>query len=78
MLLEGAVRMRRVDGGFTDLATGLPGANSIAFTQDGKRLFMGQVFMGEGLWEIHMTGVPSDWSPNIRTDSTLFSSGRKG
>ncbi|QND44336.1 hypothetical protein HB780_00510 (plasmid) [Rhizobium lusitanum] len=56
-LLEGAVRMRTADGRIRDLATGLPGANSIALTRDGKRLFVGQVFMGEGLWEIDLAGL---------------------
>ena len=56
-LLEGTVRMRTADGRTRDLATGLPGANSIALTRDGKRLFVGQVFMGEGLWEIDLAGL---------------------
>ncbi len=56
-LLEGAVRMRTADGRMRDLATGLDGANSIALTRDGKRLFVGQVFMGEGLWEIDLAGL---------------------
>ena len=56
-LLEGKVRMRRRDGTLVDLAEGLPGANSIALTRDGTRLFMGQVFMGEGLWEIDLAGI---------------------
>jgi sugar lactone lactonase YvrE len=55
-LLEGTVRMRTADGHMLDLATGLPGANSIALTRDGKRLFVGQVFMGEGVWEIDLAG----------------------
>ena len=54
--LEGIVRMRGVDGQIKDLASGLPGVNSIAFTRDGTRLFVGQVFMGEGLWEIDLAG----------------------
>ncbi len=56
-LLEGAVRIRTTDGRVRDLATGLPGANSIGLTRDGRRLFVGQVFMGEGLWEIDLAGV---------------------
>ncbi len=56
-LLEGTVRMQTADGRTTDLATGLPGVNSIALTRDGKRLFVGQVFMGEGLWEIDLAGL---------------------
>ena len=56
-LLEGVVRIRRTDGTMHDLASGLPGVNSIALTRDGKRLFVGQVFMGEGLWEIDLSGI---------------------
>ena len=55
--LEGVVRMRNAGGQIKDLASGLPGVNSIAFTRDGQRLFVGQVFMGDGLWEIDLTGV---------------------
>ena len=54
--LEGIVRMKSVDGQVKDLASGLPGVNSIAFTRDGKRLFVGQVFMGDGMWEIDLAG----------------------
>lgn len=56
-LLEGIVRMRSADGTIRDLASGLPGVNSIMLTPDHKRLFVGQVFMGEGLWEIDLAGV---------------------
>jgi sugar lactone lactonase YvrE len=66
-LLEGKVRMRRSDGTLVDLAEGLPGANSIALTRDGTRLFMGQVFMGEGLWEIDLAGAAP---PRLVTDDT--------
>ena len=55
--MEGAVRRRLPDGSMRDLATGLPGINSIALTRDGTRLFAGQVFMGEGLWEIDLAGI---------------------
>ena len=55
--LEGIVRMRTAEGEVKDLASGLPGVNSIAFTRDGKRLFVGQVFLGEGLWEIDLAGM---------------------
>ena len=55
--MEGAVRRRYPDGSMRDLATGLPGINSIALTRDGARLFVGQVFMGEGLWEVDLTGA---------------------
>ncbi len=55
--LEGTVRMKAVDGPIKDLASDLPGVNSIAFTRDGKRLFVGQVFMGDGMWEIDLAGI---------------------
>ncbi len=55
--LEGVVRMKDVDGQIKDLASGLPGVNSIAFTRDGKRLFVGQVFMGDSMWEIDLAGI---------------------
>ena len=54
--MEGIVRMKGTDGQIKQLASGLPGANSIAFTRDGKRLFVGQVFMGDGMWEIDLAG----------------------
>ncbi len=66
-LLEGAVRMRTADGALRDLATGLAGANSIALTRDGRRLFVGQVFLGEGLWEIDLAGVAP---PRLVVDHT--------
>ncbi len=55
-VLEGSVRMRTAGGFMRELATGLPGANSIALTRDGKRLFVGQVFLGDGLWEVDLVG----------------------
>ena len=54
--LEGVVRMKNIDGEIKDLASGLPGVNSIAFSRNGKRLYVGQVFMGDGLWEIDLSG----------------------
>ncbi len=65
--MEGIVRRHRRGGGAVDLATGLPGINSIAFTRDGKRLFVGQVLMGEGLWEIDLAGAAP---PRLVTDHT--------
>lgn len=53
---EGIVRMRSADGQIKDIASGLPGVNSIAFTRDGKRLFVGEVFLGENFWEIDLIG----------------------
>ena len=65
--IEGAVRRHTPDGRATDLATGLPGINSIALTRDGKRLFAGQVFFGEGLWEIDLAGSAP---PRLVSDDT--------
>ena len=55
-LLEGVVRVRRANGAIEDLATDIPAVNSIALTRDKTRLFVGQVFKAEGLWEIDLTG----------------------
>ncbi len=66
-LMEGAVRRRSPDGSMHDLATMLPGANSIALTRDGARLFVGQVFMGEGLWEVDLAGAAP---PRLVADHT--------
>ncbi len=38
------------------LAEGFPGANSIAFKQDG-RLFFTEVFLGDALYEVDITGI---------------------
>ena len=65
--MEGAVRRRYPDGSMRDLATGLPGINSIALTRDGARLFVGQVFMGEGLWEVDLAGTAP---PRLVADHT--------
>lgn len=51
------VRSRVGDGPVTVLAKDMPGANSIAFSRDGKRLFLGQVFQGDGVWELDPKGV---------------------
>ncbi len=56
-LLEGIVRVRRKDGSIEDLASGIPAVNSIALTRDDKRLFVGQVFLAEGLFEIDLAGA---------------------
>ena len=38
------------------LAEGLPGINSIAFNQDTGKLYASQVFLGDALWEIDVSG----------------------
>ena len=47
-VLEGIVRVRQADGALRDLAQGLTGINSIAFTRDKKRLFVGESQDGKG------------------------------
>lgn len=51
----GKVHARKGEGPIRELATGLPGINSLAFKQDG-RLFATQVFLGDALYEIDLEG----------------------
>jgi sugar lactone lactonase YvrE len=51
----GKVFARSADGTITTLAENLPGANAIARSADG-RVFFTQVFMGDALWELDLTG----------------------
>lgn len=53
----GTVYTRRGAGPVEVLAKDMPGANSVAFSRDGKRLFLGQVFAGDGVWELDPAGV---------------------
>jgi sugar lactone lactonase YvrE len=53
--LQGVVRARQGDGPIRELATGLPGINSIAFDARG-RLFATQVFLGDALYELDVQG----------------------
>ena len=53
--IDGKIYARKPDGTVTMLAKGLPGINSIAWTDDG-RLFATQVFLGDALYEIDPTG----------------------
>ena len=53
---EGVVYTRRGSGPVEVLAKDLPGANSVAFSRDGKRLFLGQVFAGDAVMELDPTG----------------------
>lgn len=53
--LEGKLRCKGADGKVTVLAEGLPGINSLAFNNEG-RLFATQVFMGDALYEIDLSG----------------------
>lgn len=51
----GKVHSRTETGEIRELATGLPGINSLAFKQDG-RLFATQVFLADALYEIDVKG----------------------
>ncbi len=53
--LEGKLRCKGADGKITVLAEGLPGINSLAFNNEG-RLFATQVFLGDALYEIDLSG----------------------
>lgn len=53
--LDGKVYARKPDGTLLTLAKGLPGMNSIAWTDDG-RLFATQVFLGDALYELDPEG----------------------
>jgi sugar lactone lactonase YvrE len=53
---EGVVYTRRGTGPLEVLAKDLPGANSVAFSRDGKRLFLGQVFAGDAVSELDPAG----------------------
>ncbi|WP_293680862.1 PQQ-binding-like beta-propeller repeat protein [uncultured Phenylobacterium sp.] len=54
---DGIVYTRRGEGPVEVLAKDLPGANSVAFSRDGKRLFLGQVFAADGVWELDPAGL---------------------
>lgn len=54
--LDGKVYARKPDGTLLTLAEGLPGLNSLAWTDDG-RLFATQVFLGDALYELDPTGT---------------------
>lgn len=51
----GKVFARGADGRIVTLAEGVPGANAIARSRDG-RVFFSQVFMGDALWELDLSG----------------------
>ena len=53
--LLGKIHARKGDGPIRELATGLPGINSLAMNAEG-RLFATQVFLGDALYEIDPTG----------------------
>lgn len=53
--LDGKVYARKPDGTLLTLAEGLPGLNSLAWTEEG-RLFATQVFLGDALYELDPSG----------------------
>lgn len=53
----GIVYTRRGDGPVEVLVKDMPGANSLVWTRDGKHLYLGQVFAGDGVWELDPAGV---------------------
>ena len=54
-MMMGRILCKSADPKIDVLAEELPGTNSIAFNQEG-RLFITQVFMGDALWEIDLSG----------------------
>jgi sugar lactone lactonase YvrE len=56
--LQGVVRIRDHDGApIRVIAKDLPGINSLAFDPKSGKLYASQVFLGDALWEIDVTGV---------------------
>lgn len=53
---QGTVYTRRSGGPVEVLVRNMPGANSVAFSRDGKHLYLGQVFAGDGVWELDPAG----------------------
>lgn len=54
---QNVVRARKGNGPIKVIADNMPGANSINVRKSDGRLFMGQVFAGDGLWELDHTGA---------------------
>lgn len=63
---QNAVRARKPGGEIVDLATDLVSVNSIAYRESDGRLFVAQVFGGDGLWELDPEGEKP--RRNILTD----------
>lgn len=56
--MQGVLRARVSDEApIKDLASGLPGINSLAYDQKNGRLYASQVFLGDALWEIDVEGA---------------------
>ncbi|WP_293678207.1 SMP-30/gluconolactonase/LRE family protein [uncultured Phenylobacterium sp.] len=56
-ILAGTVYTKRGKGPAEVLAKDLPGANSVVFSPDKKHLYLGQVFLGDAVWELDATGA---------------------
>jgi len=54
---QSVVRARKGNGPIRVIGDKLPGANSINYRKSDGRLYMGQVFAGDGLWELDPTGA---------------------
>ncbi|AUW58163.1 hypothetical protein C1T17_08645 [Sphingobium sp. SCG-1] len=55
-IVDGIIRKRAPDGTISDVAKDIPGANSLALSRDETHLYVGQVFLGDGLWDVDLTG----------------------
>ncbi len=53
----GIVYIRRGNGPAEVLVKDMPGANSLVWTRDAKHLYLGQVFAGDGVWELDPAGI---------------------
>src|SRR6202011_6340229 len=66
--LMGKVYIRKPNGKTIEVANGMAGPNSIAFTKDG-RLFVSEVFLGDALYEIDLKNVDKpDFQPFPRSE----------
>ncbi len=66
--LLGKVYIRKPNGKTIEVANGLAGPNSLAFTKDG-RLFVSEVFIGDALYEVDLKNVDKPEFKSIaRTD----------
>jgi sugar lactone lactonase YvrE len=69
--LMGKVYIRRPNGKTIEVANGMSGPNSLAFTKDG-RLFVSEVFLGDALYEIDLKNVDKpDFKPFGRKELRL-------
>lgn len=56
--MQGALRTQIGDrGAIKDIATGLPGINSVNFDMKSGRLYASQVFLGDAIYEFDITGA---------------------